>query len=360
VPSGIRPAGVLTGMIVMTDQRYPDSAQMLALYQRVLDQIRHMPGITDAAITTHLPFTGQGWGNGFEIEGRRAAAGEEYVAQIRPVSPHYFSTLGIPLARGRAFEESDTAQSLPVAMINATMAKRWWPDSDPTGKRIKLDGAWRTIVGVADDVKPGRLDAPPDPEIYFPYVQFAPETMKFLGRALNILVRSPDDAQVLAPELRRAVSDADRSMAVREVRLMSDLISGTVAQPRFRALLLGIFSGLALTLAAVGIYGVIAYSVTQRVQEIGVRIALGAPARSVLAMVMRDGATVALAGIATGVLAALALGRTVATLLFEVKPGDPATVAAVCLMLVCVALAASFVPALRATRLDPTISLRGE
>jgi putative ABC transport system permease protein len=360
VPSGIRAAGVLTGNVVMTEQRYPESAQMLAFYYRVLEEMRHMPGVTDAAIATHLPFTGQGWGNGFEVEGRRSDTSETYLAQIRPVSPHYFSTLGIPLERGRVFDDTDTPTSLPVVIINATLEKRFWPEGDAIGKRIHLDGSWRTIVGIARDVKPGRLDAPPGPEIYFPYVQFAPQTMKFLGRGVTMLVHSSGEAQALVPELRAAVSNADKSMGVREIRPMVELIGGTVAQPRFRALLFGIFSSLALMLAAVGIYGVTSYSVTQRVQEIGVRIALGASARDILGMVMRDGATVALAGIAAGVLAALALGRLVATLLFEIKSGDPATVGAVCLLLFCVALAASFVPAIRATRLDPTTSLRRE
>jgi putative ABC transport system permease protein len=334
---------------------------MLGFYRRLLTEARNMPGVEGAAVATHLPFTGQGWGNGYEIEGRPAPPGEQYVGSVHPVSPGYFLVLGVPVLTGRPFQDSDSASAAPVAMINAKLAQRFWPDASPIGKRINVDGPWRTIVGVAADVKPGRLDAAVEPEIYLPYEQLAPNLLKFLGRGITIVVRSSAlDPGSLTAGLRAAVRNADKSMAVRDVRTMPELIEGTLAQPRFRTLLLGIFSVLALLLATIGIYGVISYSVTQRVQEIGVRVALGASTGDIVAMVVRDAAWLAIAGVAVGLAAALVAGRSVSTLLFHVKSYDPITLSSVAAILLFVALVASFVPARRASRVDAMASLRNE
>jgi predicted permease len=347
--------------MVMTEQAYPERSQMLSFYRRLLEQARSIPGVEAAAIATHLPFSGQSWGNRYEVQGRPAPAGEQYVASVRPVSPGYFTALGIALPLGRPFQDADADSAPPVAIVNQNVARRFWPNESPIGRRIQVDGPWRTIVGVAADIKPGRLDAPAEPEVYVPYEQLDAALMKFVGRGVTLVARSGSlDTASLAAGLRASVRSSDQAMSIRELRGMSELIAGTMEQPRFRARLLGVFSALALLLASVGIYGVISYSVQQRVQEIGVRVALGASSRNIVAMVVRDATWLAVAGVAAGIAGALAAGRSLTTLLFGVKPYDPPTLAAVAALLLFIALVAALIPARRASQVDAVTSLRNE
>jgi putative ABC transport system permease protein len=296
--------------------------------------------------------------SGFAIEGRAPAnPNERTYAAHRMVNPDYFRALGIPLQRGRAFTAGDAAGAPGVAIINQTAARVFWPNEDPLGKRIGPDafppGTWLTIVGVIGDVRHAALGVEPQPEIYWPYSQNP-------DRRIDLLIRTTADPLSLVGAVRSEIWAIDKELPVSDVKTMDELLSGSVAQPRFYALLLATFAVVALLLATVGLYGVMSYAVNQRTHEIGVRMALGASPRDVLSLTINHGMRLALIGIGIGLGGALALTRLMKTLLFGVSATDPLTFTVTALLLTFVALLACWIPARRATKVDPLIALRCE
>lgn len=358
VDPGFRPENVVTANAGLMKERYPDAATMLRFYRASLASIRALPGVQVAGTVTHLPFGGNSWGNGFDVEGQPANAHADYSAQIRPVSPGYFPALGIPLKQGREFGESDNENAPGVAIVNEVLAKRFWPNDSPMGRRIRYGKDWLSIVGVCGNIKHARLDADSDMEIYVSYPQLPEEVMKFLGRDMNYVVRSPNPGSVAA-ELRGTIRALDPAMVVK-VNTMEALIRESTAQPRFRTWLIGVFSIFALTLACLGIYGVIAYLVTQRYKEIGIRIALGATRQNILQLILAKTLKLTAAGILAGLIAAFFLSKFLSTILFGITVHDPVTFVAVPACLIAIALLAGYLPARRATRVNPVTSLRYE
>jgi len=282
----------------------------------------------------------------------------QYNAQIRPVSPGYFATLQIPLKHGRDFTERDNETAPGVTVVNETFAQRFWPNESPLGKRIRYGKDWISIIGVCGSIKHNGLDIAPDAEIYVPYPQTSPGALTFVGRSLNFVVRSTAPASVV-PVLRSTIASRDPNLVVR-LNTMEALINDSVAQPRFRTWLIAIFSVFALTLACLGIYGVIAYLVTQRYKEIGIRMALGATRVHILQLILGRTFKLTALGILAGLVAAFFLSRFLNSLLFGITTHDAFTFTVVPLCLITIALMAGYLPARRATRVDPVSSLRYE
>ncbi len=355
---GFQPRAVLVADTTMMDEPYPAAPEMLRFYRGALAAVRALPGVEAAGVVTHLPFGGNGWGNGYEVEGQPAVPGAQPTAQIRAVSPNYFAALGIPLREGRDFNEQDNENAPGVAIVNQIFAARFWPDKTPIGQRIRYGRTWLSIVGVSGNIKHSGLDVESDAEIYVPYPQLPAAVVVFVGRQLNHVVRTSAPASV-GPLLRGAIRQIDPGMVV-EIKTMQSLIKDSIAQPRFRTWLIAIVSGFALVLAGLGIYGVIAYLVTQRSKEIGIRLALGATRRDILQLVLGRTLKLTGAGIAAGVVAAFFLSRFLARLLFGVTAHDLVTFLLVPLFLLSLALLAGYLPARRATRVNPVKSLRYE
>jgi len=358
VDPGFRPENVVTADAGLMKQHYPDAAAIMRFYRTTLEKVRALPGAQAVGVVTHLPFGGNNWGNSFEIEGRAAPAGTEYSAQMRPASPGYFAALGIPLKEGHDFSESDTETAPGVAIVNETLARQFWPNESPLGKKIRFHKAWLSIVAVSGNIKHNRLDATSDEEIYIPYAQLPADVITFLGRDLTFVVRSANPAST-ASELRGTIRALDPQIVVK-IATMQSLINESIAQPRFRTWLIGVFSIFALTLACLGIYGVIAYLVTQRYKEIGIRIALGATRQNILQLILARTLKLTAAGILAGLIAAFFLSRFLSSILFGITVHDPLTFIAVPACLIAIALLAGYLPARRATRVDPVTSLRYE
>jgi putative ABC transport system permease protein len=334
--------------------------QAAAFFQQVIERLKTLPGVRAAGGANPLPLSGGEEGSGFVIAGRwPPAPGEVFNAGRRWVSPDYFKVMGIRLQTGRAFTESDGSGAPRVLIINEAFVRTFFPDKDPIGKRLFFnrgsDGgyAWREIVGVVKDVKHSALDSDPKPEMYFPFSQFPSWNM-------TLVARTSGDPMSLVAAARRQVLAVDPNQAISNVSTMEQLMDNSVSQRRFNMLLLSIFAAISLVLAAVGIYSVLAYSVAQRTQEIGVRMALGARAANVLKLIIGQGMVLVLIGAALGLAAAFALTRVLTGLLYGVSPTDPATFAIIALLLLGVALVACYLPARRATKVDPIIALRFE
>jgi predicted permease len=355
---GFRPQNLVVADTALMRDRYPEAPQMIRFYHDALAKVRALPGVESAGVVTHLPFGGNNWGNSYEVEGQPAAAGVQHGAQIRPVSPGYFSTLQIPLKQGRDFTEHDNENSPGVTIVNEVFAQRYWPNESPLGKRIRFGRDWLSIVAVCGSIKHSGLDVAPDAEIYVPYPQTPAGALTFVGRQLNFVVRSTAPASV-APLLRGLISSRDPNLVVR-INNMQTLIDDSIAQPRFRTWLIGVFSIFALTLACLGIYGVIAYLVTQRYKEIGIRMALGATRTNILQLILARTFKLTALGILAGLIAAFFLSRFLGTILFGITTHDTITFVAVPLCLIIIALLAGYLPARRATRVDPVTSLRYE
>ena len=271
--------------------------------------------------------------------------------------------MGIPLLRGWFFDRSDTDTSQPAVIINETMARRYWPDENPLGQRVRSgfdDSPWCTIAGIVGDVKHAKLEADNDPEIYYSYLQVPRAQMNFVEGTMTVVLRTASDPTQLTGAVREQVSQLDPLLAVFHVRTVESLIEGAVGAPRFRTWLIGIFAAVSLLLSSIGLYGVIAWSVSQRTNEMGVRMALGAQQSEVMGMVLRQGMTLALSGVGIGLALALLLAKLLDGLLFGITPYDEVSFGVMALVLLLVALAASYFPARSATRVDPAVSLRAE
>jgi predicted permease len=359
VSPGFEPARVLTMEIDLRTAQYSKPPAILNFWQQILDRVRAIPGVDSAAVGTVVPLTGDHSRSDITIEGfPLPAPGESPHPDHHTVSPAYTAALGIPLLRGRMFTDADNETAPQVALINATMAHRFWPNDDPTGKRFiwghsESENKWITIVGVVGDTKLYGLDNPARLEVYVPYRQDPKSDM-------SIVVRSAIDPAALTSAVRAAVASIDKDQPIFGVTTMQQLVDDSISTRRLTLVLLGLFSALALILAAIGIYGVMAYSVALRTQEIGIRMALGAQNQDVLRLVLGQGARIALFGVAIGLVAAAGLTRLLSTLLFSVTASDPLTFAGVAAVLVIVTLVACYIPARRALRVDPIIALRYE
>ena len=348
-------------LIVAPIARSGPQTQALTFYQTLLERVRTLPGVDAAALATPLPFIGVDGRAGFGIEGRTGQSPIPVRARPRLISAGYFATLGIPLVRGRTFTDRDAAGSPAVVIINAAAAARYWPNEDPVGRRISFAGSgaepsWIEVVGIVGDVKHAGLELDTDPEAYMPYRQ---PPFAGIAQRLAVVVRTRAPLATMAPMLRSVVSELDRNQPIGTVSAMEDLIAASVAPRRLNLWLVGAFAVVALVLTAAGLYGVMSYLVAQRTREIGVRMALGASRASVLVLMLRQAGTMMILGIGVGLVGALALTRSLASLLFGVTASDPAIYAGVSLLLAAVALLAVAVPSSRATRVDPLAALRG-
>jgi putative ABC transport system permease protein len=354
---GFDPNNTLTAWVSLTRQRYDNGTKVRSFYQQLLQNVSTLPGVKHAAVSSSLPLVSDAT-QSFDIQGMKLEPAPH--AFFTVVSPQYFSALGIPFLSGREFTESDVATAPPVCLIDDKLVRAYFRDQNPIGKYID-DGTgpnntphWRQIVGVVGGVKHVSAVAEETKgEVYIPFQQMP-------MRTLSVILRTDGDPQPLISALRRAVAQLDPNQAVYDVLPMDQYVDNFIAQPRFNTVLLGLFGGLALVLAAVGVYGVISYWVTQRTHEIGVRMALGAARGDVLQLVLRESLRLAAAGIGIGLVAALAATRALSGLLFGTSVRDPLTFTALAALLIAVAVLASYVPARRAAKVDPMVALRYE
>ena len=355
--AGFSPAHVLTFELTLPEQKYARTEQIVDLYRAVLDRLKASPGVQSAGITAILPVGGAGESTAVRIPDHPVTNPQERpLVNYTMISPGYFSAVGTPVLRGRDFLESDQADSQPVTIINQAMARKLWPDQNPVGKAVGLPIKTfdMTIVGVVSDVKHVSVREETGPEIYVPYTQKPWPSLL----SMQVALRTTSDLAVSTGFARDAVRSVDPDLPLANVRMLEEIVSESMTQPRFSMLLVTIFGALAVALAAVGMYGVIAYSVTQRTQEIGIRMALGASRSDILKMIIGQSARFAAAGVLIGIAAALAVTPMIRSFLFGVPPSDPLTFAGVSLLLIGVALLASYIPARRAMRLNPTIALK--
>ncbi|MGH9401661.1 MAG: ABC transporter permease [Terriglobia bacterium] len=357
VNPGFDPHHVLTMQITLSDTQYAKPPQTAAFYHALLERVSRLPGVKAAGAVDVLPFNNFGNSGSFFIEGEPAGQGVILPhADTRRVMPGLFSALRIPLRRGRFFTDADTASAPRVALIDDVLAKEYWPKQDPIGHRLAMASSspeWYTVVGIVGNVRNRGFSAPRKGVLYFPLAQ----RPKF---HMSLVVRTASDPMALAGAVRQAVRSIDKQEPVYDVKTMEEYVSESVSNQRLSVFLLAVFAGLALILASVGIYGVISFSVSQRTHEIGIRMALGARQGDILRLVVGQGAILALAGVGVGIVAALGLTRLMASLLFGVRPNDAGTFVGVALVLIAVALLATYIPARRATKVDPLVALRYE
>lgn len=362
VPPGFDPENVLTGGVTLTRANYDNPRECVAYVNQTLERLKTLPGVESAAFVAPMPFSGGNVGSDFKIEGQpKPEAGNEPIASNRSVTPDYFAAMKIPLLRGRYFTDQDKQGVVGAAIINRTLAERYFGAEDPIGQRISNIGAnqndgdpeqWE-IVGIVADVHHSSLTKAATPEIYLPYQQNS-------WTWGNFLVRTNLEPAAIAESFRQEIRAGDKSVPVSDVRLLTRAISETLTQPRFYTLLFGLFGVTGLVLTMVGVYGLISYAVTQRTREIGIRMALGATRQNVVGMILRHGIVLALAGAAIGLIASFALTRLIASFLFEVKPTDRMTLVGATLVLLLAAFLACYLPARRATKVDPLVALRYE
>ncbi|HEX8651885.1 MAG TPA: ABC transporter permease [Pyrinomonadaceae bacterium] len=358
VETGFDATSVMTMRISLPQTKYAEPQRRAAFYQQLLERTRALPGVEAAGVISELPLSGQNNDTYFTIEGKPPAApgSEDRLANFRTASPDYFRVMGIPLIRGRFFNDGDREGAPHAVIISETFARRFFPDEDALGKRLTIDlgEPWTgEIVGVVGNIRHFSLATEPFREMYMNIAQTP-------RGSVNLVVRTRSDPAALTAAIKQEVQGLDRDLPIYNPKTMEQRVSESAAAPRFRTLLLALFAALALVLAAVGIYGVISYSVTQRTHEIGVRMALGAGRRDILKLVVGHGIVLTLIGVAIGLIGAFMLTRIMATFLFGVSATDPLTYAVVSLLLIGVALVACYVPARRAMRVDPMVALRYE
>ncbi len=363
VDPGFDANGQLTFSVVMPPRKYPTAASMIAFTRDFSERLASMPGVDHAGLTTHLPLSGQNLENAFEVEGFvPPQPGVVPVAGMRGIAGDYLAALGARLTAGRAFTAADRADSQPVAIVNEAFAKRYFAGQNPLAQRVREGGSdrWRAVVGVIADVKHSGPAAEARPEVSLPYAQLDPGFMNTWSRGVYFVVAGRLPASALASAARAQAAAVDRDMSLNQVQSMATLASSAVSEPRFRTILLGTFAALAITLASIGVFGVLSYDVTQRTREIGIRVALGATSGDIMRMIVGRGLAFAGVGLAIGLAGAIPLTRSMQTLLFEVKPLDAVTLGSVIAGLALVAGLASYLPARRALAVQPVAALQSE
>jgi putative ABC transport system permease protein len=360
VNAGFTPEQVLTARLSPSGEKFKTDSDYIKYYENVLARIGALPGVREAGVINTLPLQ-KGPTFRFRVEGRAPLPIDKWPpANYRSVSPNYFHVLNIPVLQGRPFTDRDNEQAPTVLLVNQSIAEKYFPGENAVGKRINFGRTdsnqqpiWREIVGVVADVKNMELKEQPEPEIYFSSLQSPFE-------AMSIVIRSSVEPGSLAGAVRGAVAEVDKTVPVADIETMDRIITESVMQPRFNMVLLGLFSAIALMLSAAGIYGVTSYTVTQRTHELGIRLALGAQLGDVLRLILKQGLAVILIGVAIGLAAAFVLTRLLRTLVFGISTNDPVTFIGITLLLSLVALIACYVPARRATKVDPLVALRYE
>ncbi len=362
VDPGFKPEQTLSFELTLPEIRYKEDDAVIAFFDQLMPRLRALPGVRAAAAIMGLPLSGMQFNISFEVIGRPPVPPSQQPAmEVRVATPDYFSTMGIPLLRGRFFSDEDRMATPQVVLLTASAARQYFPGEDPLGKTIKLGWgrgpgkpkAGGQVVGIVGDVKDAGLEEPNPAQIYLPLRQWP---VHFMSVALKTAI--PPSS--LADGVRREVYAVDPNLPVSNVRTLDQIVAKSISQPRFYATLLTIFAAIALALAAIGIFGVLSYGVSQRTREIGIRMALGAQERTVVALVVRQALVLVVTGVAVGMVAALVLSQTLRKMLFSIEPTDPGTFAVVAAVLVTVALVASYLPARRATRVDPVVALRAE
>ena len=362
--SVLEPEKVLTMRTILPREKYKEPQRRDNYYKQVLQRVEHLPGVVAAGYSTSIPLAWKGGTSGFYPEGLKAPVpGMAYDANHREVSTNYLKAMNIPLRQGRYFESSDNAQSMPVVIINEAMARQYWPGEDALGRRFKVGDPdepgkqWKQIVGIVADIRQMGLDEPAKAEMYIPYEQIT-DWPGYVPR--DLAIRTNGDTSSLGGAVRQIIREVDPDQPVSNVATMAEVLGTEAAQRRMGMIMLVGFAALALLLASLGIYGVLAYFVTQHTNEIGVRQALGATPRNILLLVLKKGMGLTLVGVGIGLVASFALTRLMSSLLFGVTAADPLTFATVPLVLVMVALLACYIPARRATKVDPLVALRYE
>jgi putative ABC transport system permease protein len=359
VDAGINPAGVMTMRINLPQSKYKGGSRRSDYYRQLMERLRALPGVDSAAAISTLPLSGNYWGRSLTVEGFPIlSVGQAPFIQHNVITPGYFRTLGIPILEGRDFTETDTAEGPKIAIVDQRLAREYWPNESAIGKRIRFgppedNEPWHTIVGVVGAVHHERLEATTRNSVYLPHAEIPVSRM-------YIALHTTAKPESLVEPARGQIRGLDPDLPITRSMTMDDVVAQSVWQPRLYTILFGVFAAVALLLAAIGLYGVMAYTVTMRTHEIGLRVALGARSGDVLRLIAAQGIKLALAGVASGLIAALLLTRLMASLLFGVSASDPLTFAGISVLLLVVALLACYVPARRATKVDPMVALRYE
>lgn len=356
---GFRVAEVQTLRTALPFPRYSLVTRRIAFYRQVLSEVKSLPGVSHAAYISFLPIVMQGGIWPVAVGGEEIPRTGDNTASLRYVTPDYFGTLDIPLLQGRDVAEDDTQDRLPVAVVSQSFSRRHWPDQDPIGKRFNMAFLERTVVGVVRDVKVRGIERTSEPQVYLPYQQVGDSALIFYAPK-DMVIRSSSSGQLLMPAVRRIVAQADPIQPISNVRSMSEVVAGETASRRAQLRVLGALAAIALLLAGVGIHGLLAYTVSQRTREIGVRRALGASPAGIARIVVGEGLLLALAGIVPGVLAGYAAGKGMNALLFGVQPSDPATMVAAIILSVVMTLAGAILPTIRAVRVSPMLAMRSD
>jgi putative ABC transport system permease protein len=351
VNPGVRPDHVLTfHMRLPTDNLYKSDREQAEFYRRVIDKVDRIPGIQSAGLTDVLPLGQQNDREYFTIENRPMPPGQTFTADFRRVSPRYFRTMGISLVKGRLLSDGDGADAPPVILIDETLARQYFPNQNPIGRRMQLWGEFRQIAGIVSQVHHYGLEKEPEPTIYAPFEQMS-------DKAMVLAVRTTIETGAMVKAVKQAVWSVDRGQPVFQIRSMDEYLSLANTAPRISTILLGVFAGISMLLAALGIHGVVSFGVARRTREFGLRMALGSTPGQLTSMVIRHGLTIALIGLGAGMAGAAALALTMRALLYGVAPLDPVVMAGVAALLLAVALVANYAPARRATRIDPLQAL---
>jgi putative ABC transport system permease protein len=363
VPLGFEPSGVLTMRVALPAATYQQSEQVVAFFERLMDNVRPLPGVQRAGAARLLPLGSTIGDFGMMVEGYQPPPGTNAKGDWQIVTDGYLEAMGERVIRGRTIAPTDDTDSMLVALINEEMARRYWNGRDAIGGRFKIGGApsrpWVTVVGIVGDVRHNGITEAVKEKFYVPHTQWH----KSVGnpiRAMSLVIKTSTNPAGLVDPVRQQIRALDPNLPIAQVRTMSDIVGANMSTPRFTGFLLSAFAVMALMLSAIGIYGVLSYLVSRRTREIGIRVAVGADRAHVLALVLRSGLALALAGVAIGLAAAALSTRLMGTLLHDVSPLDPATFAAVGIGLSMIAAFASLVPAWRATRVDPVIALKSE
>jgi putative ABC transport system permease protein len=361
VDPGFNPDHAVTFNLIMIEQSYPGGPQLRAFSHRVLDELSGMPDLESVGFTTSAPLTGNSWANPVSADGGAKSA----LIGVRAISTQYFEALQTPLRRGRFFTAAESATSERVAIINETAAAKLFPGADPLGRHVKLGqpdskDEWRRIVGVVADLHEQGLDVTPGAAVFFPYDQLGDPVTAMALRGIYVVMRTKGDPGNAVGYARARISQIDPNVPTNDVQLLREMVSESVAQPRFRSFLFTCFAGIALLLAAVGLYGVLSYAVSQRTHEFGIRIALGASGSDLLRLVLKQGSRIVVVGLVLAFVLSAVVRKLVVTLLFGVSPADPLTLAGVACVIAMIAAIATMVPARRAMRSDPMAAIRSE